>query len=313
MVGTSSAAEQLEGGPFRIVHHPDDVETARASLAILETALEEFSTRLPPGEGLIHIVIAHDLTEFRRYASHFGSLQISGLARPAEGLIVVKGPRLRAAGDDYGGTLRHELAHILLYRNVDTALLPKWLNEGLCMSLANEHYWSSMYQMTEMFAGNRIIEYRYLDLTFLSPGSEMAFGDAYAQALSMTRTLRNRLGEETFWAVVLDVGDGTTFGRSLEMHADLTVTEFWEKYRRSLWKTAVIGSIATGSLFGPASLLVIVAYFRKRRGNKKVLDRWEAEERRGRAGYDADWEDTLDFWDEVIEDPEAWEADSYWR
>ena len=40
-----------------------------------------------------------------------------------------------------------------------------------------------------------LVEYRHLDFAFLAPGDEMEFGDAYAQALSMTRYLRNRIGE----------------------------------------------------------------------------------------------------------------------
>lgn len=293
-----AAAEVLSAPPFHVSHAAEDADLAQYTVAVLHEAAAEFAPRLPLGEAPVQVVIAPNYSAFRAYAPRLAQHNVAGLAKAEEGLIVVKPPRLLEPGSDYRGTLRHELVHVLLARNTDTTRLPRWLNEGLCMSLANEYRWESMLQIARMFGGGRMLELRNLDLAFAAPGDEMEFGDAYAQALSMTRHLRDRLGEERFWQVIYALRE-MPFHRALEETGGLSVAAFDAGYRRSLWWIALVGSIATGSIFGPAALLVILAWWRKRRQNRRTLDRWAFEEamESGEKPFD---------WDEVLEDADAW-------
>ena len=300
LLATAAGSAVLESGVVRIEYDPADEATAQRSLAILQEALVEFGARLPPGNAPIHVIIAHTIDQYMTYARSFGAVRVSGLAHSDKGLIVVKAPGLRYAREDYHGTLRHELVHVLLARNVDTGHLPSWLNEGLCMSLANEFYWNSIAHIARMYVRDRIIEYKDLDMSFRAPGDEMEFGDAYAQALSMTRFMRKRFGEEAFWAVVLGTRE-LPFARSLEKHGGMTVLEFWAAYRGSLWKIAIVGSLGSGSIFGIPAILVIIAYFRRRRANRRVLRQWAIDE--------AAQEDVIVSWDDVAEGPYDWEQD----
>lgn len=294
-----ASSAYLEQGIFRIEFDPAGQDIAAASADLLENAVAEFHHVLPAGNDPIRVVIAHDAATFRRLAGRLAQSNISGFARPHESLMVVKAPRLRRAGDDYAGTLRHELLHILLHRNINTAYLPVWLNEGICMSLANEYRWASMLQMARMFARGRIIPYRDLDLSFRAPGDELEFGDAYAQALSMTKFLRKRLGEEMFWEVVLATSD-IPFGQAMREIAGWPIDEFWQAYRRSLWGVAVIGLVSSGSVFTPAAFLLIIAFLRKRMQNNRTLKRWEREE--------AEEDDMIVSWDDIAEGPYDWES-----
>jgi hypothetical protein len=294
-----ACAEVLEAAPFRIEFHRRDADLAKVSLQVLREAQREFEALLPSGEDPIRVIVAHTMKEFLDHAQFFGQLTVSGIARPDQGLIVVKAPHLRRVGDDYRGTLRHELVHVLLHRNVNTAYLPRWLNEGLSMSLANEYYWQSVIELGQMYASGRIIEYKDLDLAFYAPGTEMKFGDAYAQALSMTRWMRDEFGEETFWNIIHDTKD-LPFADALERHTGLTVREFWEHYRGSLWQLAIIGIFTSGSLFTPAAILAIIAYLRKRAQNQRTLEQWAVEEAE---------DDMILSWDEVAEGPYEWEED----
>lgn len=295
--GMTAAASQ--GDLIIVEHHPDDAALAARSRAILEDALREFAPRLPPGDAPIRLIIAHTYHEFMQHAGRFALGNVNGIAHPERGLIVVKPPRLRVRGD-YAGTLRHELVHILLHRNTDTDALPRWLNEGIAMSLANEYYWASIITVAHMFVRGRIIEYRHLDMALLRPGEEMVFGDAYAQALSMTRYMRNWLGVDVFWAVVLGARE-MSFGDALRAFAGRSPRDLWNGYRRSLWMVAVIGIMASGSFFTPAAFLLIAAYIRRRHKDKKIMRRWAAEE-----ADDAAAGITVFSWDEVTEDPDAW-------
>ena len=172
----------LTHGLFTIEYPAKQQKLAQQTLAILENAVQEFDAVLPVGDTPIHVIISDVPTEFKRYAVHFSGLDVSGLARPQNNLIVVKAPRLREPGGDYPGTLRHELVHLLLFRNIDYANLPQWLNEGLAMSLSNEFYWRSLFKVANMFLHGRIIPYRLLDASFYNPSDQMQFSDAYAQA-----------------------------------------------------------------------------------------------------------------------------------
>lgn len=297
LIAAAASGAEIERGILRIQHHESDRPTAEHALEILEEALAEFGHELPPGEETIRVIIAHDIQSFSAYARAFGGVEVSGLARAEEGLIVVKAPQLRYAHSDFRGTLRHELVHVLLARNTNPDYLPRWLNEGICMSLANEYYWNSLFHIARMYVHNRIIEYEDLDMRFRVPGDEMAFGDAYAQALSMTRFMRDRFGDEAFWEIVRGTRTGV-LGAALREFTGMTVRDFWLAYRASLWKIALIGMIGSGSVFGIPAILLIIAYFRKRYTNRKLLERWALEE-----GED----DIILSWDDVAEGPYDWE------
>jgi hypothetical protein len=295
----------LTQGLFSIEYPVDQRPLAEGTLAVLEEAVREFDPKLPAGDGPIHVVVADVSEEFDRYAVHFAGLNVSGLAQPGNDLIIVKAPRLRMPGSDYPGTLRHELVHLLLHRNVHSANLPQWLDEGIAISLANEFYWQGMFKVARMFIQNRIIPYPLLDDSFYAPTDQTQFNDAYAQALSMTRYLRDRLGETLFWNVVRQLRN-TPFDVALSTVANLSLDEFWAGYSRALWKYAAVATMASGFFFQPAAILLIIAYIRRRRIARDIYRRWEAE-----AAAESAQAGTTTNWEELVEDPEAWKRGKY--
>lgn len=297
--------ETLSRNHFIVEYPKGQDSVAEQTLSILEKAVQEFAPVLPVGETPIYVVVTDVPEEFKRYAVHFAGLDVTGLAQPGSDRIVVKAPRLRMPGDDYPGTLRHELVHLLLYRNIDYANMPQWLNEGLAMSLANEFYWQSMFKVANMFLHNRIIPYRLLDDSFYSPSDQMQFNDAYAQALSMTRYLRDLLGEERFWRMIHALRE-QPFHKALSDIAGMSVLGFWNGYERALWKYAVITLMASGFFFQPAAILLIIGYIRRRRIAQSLYRRWELEEAAEEAGGSA-----VADWDELVEDPDAWKQGVY--
>jgi hypothetical protein len=269
----SAGAATLTEGLFTLEYEPEQQQVAERTLRILQDAITEYAPVLPVGDLPIRVKIVSVADEFDQYAVNFTGLTVAGLARPGESLIVVKAPRLQMPGSDYPGTLRHELVHLLVYRNVNPAFLPIWLNEGIAMSLANEFRWQATFQVARMFVQGRIIPYHKLDNAFLAPSGQEQFGDAYGQALSMTRHLRNRLGDEKFWAVVLTMKT-RPFSKALHETADITIQQFWAEYERSLWKYAAIAAMASGFFFQPAAILLILGYLRRQRIARKLYRRW---------------------------------------
>ncbi len=301
----SAVAETISNGVIQIEHDKSQQQVATYTLRVVEDAIEEFDPLLPVGEEPIHIKIIAVADEFEGYAAHFAGLTVSGLARPSESLIIVKAPRLTMPSADYAGTLRHELVHLLVYRNVNPAFIPIWLNEGIAMSLANEFRWQATFSVARMFIQGRIIPYHKLDNAFVMPSGQEQFGDAYAQALSMTRHLRNQLGEGQFWEMVRNMKN-QPFLKALHETTGMTVQQFWAEYDRALWKYAAVATMASGFFFQPAAILVILAYLRRRRIAKKLYQRWEQEElEEARDGG------RIVYWEEFVEDADAWKGETY--
>lgn len=269
---------RLRSGLFEIEYASSDEALARQSAQILEQSLAEFSEHLPGGDEAIGVVICHTLEQFRQRVGAFGKARVAGVAKSEQSLIIVKAPRLSPPGQDYRGTLRHELIHVLIARNTGLDNVPRWFNEGVAMVVSHELRWSSTFRIARMYTRNRLIPYPELNFAFAPRGNETVFGDAYAQSLSMTRYLIERIGEDAFWDLVhaLDTED---FDQALRRHAGLTPGALHDAWRRSLWKVALVASLVSGfTLFQFAALLVVLAYLRKRHHGRQILRQWEEEE-----------------------------------
>jgi len=266
-------------GLFEVQYTAGNEALAERTLGMLEEGLDTFSKRLPGGTEPIRVILCANYTEFVRLAGDYGRANVGGIARSEQGLIVLKPPELLPAGQDYGGMVRHELLHVLLARNTEDAYVPRWFNEGLAMLISNELRWESGLRIARMYVRGRIIPYLDMNFAFAPVGDEGAFGDAYAQALSLTRYLMDRAGEERFWALVRALKT-TSFEDALPKYTGFTPGTLYDGWRRSLWKIALLTSAVSGfSAFQLMAFLVIVAYLRKWHLGRKTLRRWEEEEK----------------------------------
>lgn len=269
--------DRLDAGVFRIYHRGADRAEAEHAASVLEAAVIELDGRLPTGDEPITLLLCSRAADFAAVAGSYALVNIGGIARSDESFMAVKTPALMPPPYHFDGVLRHELVHILLARNVNVDRLPRWLNEGLAMTLAREFRFASKWHVAQMYMRNAIIPYRALDM-HLRTGPELAFGDAYAQSLSMTRYLQRELGDEPFWALIHSL-DERRFGEALEAELGLTPFAFWQAWRGTLWTAALVSSIVSGfSVFQLAVVLSLWVYWRKKRQQRAILDAWDAEE-----------------------------------
>ena len=283
--------ERIASGLIEVAYRPADEEVARDCVAVLVKGLAEFSRKLPAGDEPIRVTICRTLEEFEQRAGSYAGAQVGGIAESERGAIIVKGPHLLPPGQDYRGMLRHELLHVLIARNTDLANVPRWFNEGVAMVMSRELRWANTMRVAHMYVRRRVIPYLELDFAFAPLGNEMVFGDAYAEAYSMTLHLIDEVGEERFWRVVLALNE-MRFEEALAEHAGLTPGALYEGWRRSLWKSVLVASLVSGfTLFDVMAILLVMAYFRKRRRGRTILRAWDEEE---------DGEDIFS-WDKVVE------------
>ena len=278
LAGSFSFAATIERDQL-LLHYSEGQESlALETMSVLNAGLIAYGQRLPAGEEPIQIHICQTLEEFEGLSGGLPAKRIEGFARSREGIIVLKAPRLLGTGSNYAAIARHELLHVLLARNTNPDNLPRWLNEGIAMILSRENRWATMFSMARIYTGGRVIEYEDLPHVFNAPGNEMVFGDAYVQSLSMTRYLQSQVGKERFWAMVQGLQSGP-FEEALRTQTGVTLEEFFDAWRASLWQTALISSIVTGlSIFQVAAILLVVGYLRRRARNRRIVQTWDEEE-----------------------------------
>jgi len=277
-VAAVPAFNVTQDGVLNVAYSGKDTEVVEEAIGVLQDHLGQLDQRLPSGPEPIHVIICRTQEEFALFAGAYAKNSVAGIARPEEGLIAVKARRLLRNPEDYYNTLRHELVHVLLERNLNCDHMPRWLNEGITMVLAEERRLDSMMVVGQMYLQNRLISYDEFDQAFYEPGIEMKFGDAYAQAHSITRFLLEELGEDGFWTL-LTAMDTMSFEEALQKHTALKSEELWDKWRRSLWRVALITAVVSGfGLFQFMALLTIVAYLRRKRKARRMLREWIEEE-----------------------------------
>lgn len=274
----SAPADELHSGRVTLIYDPADKELAQRSLEIVQDTLDDFRDRMPVGDKPITVALCRTHPEFRRYAGQFARVSVGGVAESASGVVAIKTPRILPPGAHYEGILRHELLHLLLDRNYNTAVMPRWLNEGLAMTLSGENRVDDRFYAGYLSMRGRVIPYNELPAVLEGAEYDGRLGEAYAQSLSMTEFLRKRLGEQHFWEFLRALDD-QSFPRALEAHTGMTTAQWFDTWQQSLWKVALIFALVSGfSAFQLMVLIAALAWWRRRRRNKALLQRWAEED-----------------------------------
>jgi hypothetical protein len=210
-----------------------------------------------------------------------------GVAYPDLGVISIA-LRRGATIVDAESTLKHELAHIALGVAIGDKA-PHWLHEGFAYQHAGEWSWDRMETLAGMAWFGGIVELDQLDRSF--PAEELPAHRAYAQSYDFVGYLSRRGRYEDkaddgdrwpfrrFLTIVGQTGDldaaaKTAFGRP--MHE---LFDEWKEDLTSRYMLAPIGLLGI-AIWILCALLLVVAWIRKKRINKKRITKWIDEEQR---------------------------------
>lgn len=204
---------------------------------------------------------------------------VLALADKSRDVVLLNGPALRRAG---GGalerTLRHELVHIHFGRQ-KVPEMPRWLEEGLAMRLADEVRWGDSLRL----AADRVFGTEDDPVVLWSrwPDAPRAESRAYRQASAMTEHfIDNEFpegGERRLLQHLLHKTRGPILIRNLwrpEVRRPL--------YDRWRAETPSVGALiylltAPTVLLGLAGLLLVYAWWRKRARGQAVREAWADE------------------------------------
>ena len=209
-----------------------------------------------------------------------------GVAYPDLGVISVA-MRRGAQMEDPATTLRHELAHIALGAALGPRA-PHWLHEGFAYQHSGEWSWERTETLAGMAWAHSIIELDRLDATF--PQEEMPANRAYAESYDFVGYLSRR-GR---WEDTSDDGDRWPFrrflrslgrGESLDSAATSAfgkpIHALFEEWRADLGSRYFLAPIGVlgAILWIACAVLLGLAWWRRRRQNRRRLEQWDLEDR----------------------------------
>jgi hypothetical protein len=281
----------LPGGNRIVVSYESGLEATAVEIqAGAEESLARIGADLPglPRPRMIHIQLVRD-------ASSIASVAPEGRGAPAYAVgvtypdlgVVTVAMRRGAQVVDPMATLDHELGHVALGAALGEHA-PHWLHEGFAYQHSAE--WSM--DRAETLAGmvwlGGIIPLEHLDRSF--PAQESPANRAYAESYDFV----NFLSRRGRWEDPDDDGDRWPFRRFLGELAHGTdldtaakhqygkpLHELFDEWREDLQKrylTAPIGLLGL-ALWIVCAILLVLAWIRRRRTNRRRIAQWDLEER----------------------------------
>lgn len=242
--------------------------TVRASLG--KNVLERVSVRLAEDPGQMALLAPVD-APYPKYAV--------GVAYSRANLILLTQEPVHPNGDHkLREVLRHELAHVALHAAVRGRHVPLWFNEGLAIHLAQENSFARIRTLWTAAVSSNLIPLRELDARF--PKDIVGVPLAYAQSADVVRYLLRQQDDERFRLLIQRVGRGQAFDRALYDSYGMDLYNLERNWlvdvdsRYSVWPVLFSGTL----IWGGASLLIFVAWRRKRRHHRVTMQRWAREE-----------------------------------
>lgn len=247
---------------------------------ILDNAYQRMSQTLQDSlTCMTTVYIADTDEEFRsEIGSNFPDWGI-GCAIPSRHLIVVKSPTNFRHGKSLKQVLEHELAHIFLGAKMKGQNIPRWLDEGFAMMHSHEWTLGQDVAVARAVLTNSI--FPLSEIERLNYFKESRAHLAYTLSFLAVSYLFREYGEESFVDLLNLLSEGESWDASLLKTTGSDYGDFQEEFldyikSRYQW-ISLLGD--TFFLWVGLAFLIILVYLLKKRHAKKILKRWDQEEK----------------------------------
>jgi len=227
-------------------------------------------------EGTLRVELTPTVEAFLAAGGFAGAL---GVYDPYRRTIVLRSPRTDPAGGwDVRGVARHELVHGLLHLAINQPI-PRWLNEGLAILMADELSFLDDSRLTMQAVLGHLIPLPLLMAGF--PAGEGPRTQAYAQAASFARFLLGRGGMPGVRLLLATLAEGHDAGTAFRTAYGTSLAELEEQWRQGLARRfSVFTLITTSSVLGGVGVpLLLVALVRRAVQRRRKLAEWAGQER----------------------------------
>ena len=229
------------------------------------------------------IVLAKDRDTFRKMV---GSDSILAFAVPERNLIVLDTSRVYTKPFTLRTTLKHELCHLVLHRNIQGDRLPRWLDEGICQwasgGIAELMAEDSDKALAQAAASDRLIPMRELEQF---PDEDKSLLLAYEESKSFVEYLISKSGEEGLLQAMGHFKEGNSLDDAIQRSFSMSLHDLeqdWQAHlkRKYTWFYYLSSNLYT-ILFVFAALITVYGFIRLLQKKRAYKDEEEEEEGRG--------------------------------
>jgi hypothetical protein len=194
-------------------------------------------------------------------------------AVPQRNLIVLDTSRVYAKPFSLESTLKHELCHLLIHRNIER--LPRWLDEGVCQ-------WASggiaefMTEDGKRALQNATVSGRLIGIRELVrfPPEDIIL--AYEESKSIVEYIESEFGKRGILQILAYLKEGYSLDDSLQKGLSVTTSELDEKWQAYLKKRqgwfSYLSRNLYGILFFVAALATVYGFMRMLKKKKEHVD-----------------------------------------
>jgi hypothetical protein len=205
-------------------------------------------------------------------------------AVPPKNLIVLVTSRVYAKPFSLESTLKHELCHLLIHRNIER--LPRWLDEGVCQWVSGG--------ISEFMAedGKRALQNAAVSGRLISIRELVRFPPediilAYEESKSIVEYIEKEFGKQGVLQILAYMKEGYSIDDSLQKGLSVTTSELDEKWQAYLKKRRgwfpYLSRNLYGILFFFAALITVYGFIRMLKKKKEQIDEPEDEDIKGRS------------------------------
>lgn len=271
---------QMERFPPFIVHfHPQDSKNIPGVTRVLNTEYPVIQERLGVRKAdEIKVFIAPTMQDFQQLSQASLPKWVGGFALPSQQMMVLKSPSFSKPMRELQNTAIHELVHLALESEMGDVIVPRWLNEGLAVTLSGEGA-----TLSKSILSWAILSGRLLDLMDIEHVLGMSAQDArlaYLESAMAVDDLRMQGG----WDGVRDLLDQLKatedFDSAMVRVYGVDETgfewEFLKKIRHQYrWAILIDPMFYISAAFIP---LLGLAGFMVWRRKRRILKEWEDED-----------------------------------
>ena len=282
----------VERGIVRLLCHAEDRTVGERTAAAMHSSFPALAEVLGYyGNHRVDVLMAGSQREFDRLTGgglpHWGEAATDYVRR----VIILKSPRFsRASLRELEITAAHELTHHLLGYVTTPGRLPRWLNEGLAVLYSNEHGYRSHLVLAKALHSRSLIPLS--DVADVLSFERDKANVAYAECGSATAYFLEREGEEGLRAIFSALNVNDSFDKAFTEVIGYDPIDFeiaWRENLRSRYRWYFLLDVDTYIwLLLPA--LAAVAFVAVRFRNRRIMRRWETEEKLTRDGTET-WDD----------------------
>jgi hypothetical protein len=223
------------------------------------------------------IILIGERDKFRRMV---GSNMIIAFAVPGRNLIVIDASRVYAKPFTLESTLKHELCHLVLHRNISNKNLPRWFDEGVCQ-LASGGVAELLSGENDRALSDAVMSDGQIGLNKLEifPADERSLTLAYEESKSFVEYVATEYGKEGILSIIKYLKEGNSINDALQKGLSINLSgleENWHAYlkRKYTWASYLSANLYT-ILFVFAGLITIYGFVRLLKKKRSYVDEEE--------------------------------------